>query len=94
VGTDDFFRSRLDQMIDLGHPLAVLAKRMPWAQIEASLAPVFAHKSRPGKEIEGENLFGTMLEIAAAPPSAAGRPRQPSADGLPALPEARLQRQR
>ena len=32
--TDDFFRARLDQMIDLRHPLAVLANRMPWAQIE------------------------------------------------------------
>jgi hypothetical protein len=28
--TDDFFRNRLDQMIDLRHPLAVLANRMPW----------------------------------------------------------------
>jgi len=25
----DFFRSRLDQMIDLRHPLAILASRMP-----------------------------------------------------------------
>jgi IS5 family transposase len=30
TSTDDFFRSRLDQMIDLRHPLAVLASRMPW----------------------------------------------------------------
>jgi hypothetical protein len=44
--TDAFFRFRLEQMIDLRHPLAVLAKRMPWAQIEATLAPTFAHKSR------------------------------------------------
>ena len=29
--SDDFFRNRLDQMIDLRHPLAVLANRMPWA---------------------------------------------------------------
>jgi hypothetical protein len=28
--TDDFFRNRLDQMIDLRHPIAVLANRMPW----------------------------------------------------------------
>ena len=33
--TDDFFRNRLDQMIDLRHPLAVLANRMPWQEIEA-----------------------------------------------------------
>jgi transposase, IS5 family len=38
---DDFFRSRLEQMIDLLHPLAVLAQRMPWAQIEAALALSF-----------------------------------------------------
>ncbi len=35
--TDDFFRNRLDQLIDLRHPLAVLANRMPWQEIEASL---------------------------------------------------------
>ena len=29
--SDDFFRNRLDQMIDLRHPLALLANRMPWA---------------------------------------------------------------
>jgi hypothetical protein len=29
LATDDFFRARLDEMIDLRHPLAVLASRMP-----------------------------------------------------------------
>ena len=29
MATDDFFRARLDQMIDLRHPLAVLAGRLP-----------------------------------------------------------------
>jgi IS5 family transposase len=38
MATDDFFRSRLDQMIDLRHPLVVLAQRMPRPQIEAALA--------------------------------------------------------
>jgi hypothetical protein len=28
TATDDFFRSRLDQMIELRHPLAVLASRL------------------------------------------------------------------
>lgn len=36
--TEDFFRDRLDQLIDLRHPLAVLVSRMPWQEIEASLA--------------------------------------------------------
>ncbi len=34
--TDDFFLNRLDQMINLRHPLTVRANRMPWQQIEAS----------------------------------------------------------
>ena len=38
MATDDFFRSRLDQMIDLRHPLAVLATRLPWAAIEAAVS--------------------------------------------------------
>jgi IS5 family transposase len=42
----DFFRSRLDAMIDLRHPLAV---RMPWASIEAALAPMFERRVREGR---------------------------------------------
>jgi transposase, IS5 family len=53
--TDDFFRARLEQMIDLKHPLAVLAQRMPWAQIEKALLPCFAAKNREGKQIEGSD---------------------------------------
>ncbi len=37
-GSDDFFHSRIDQIIDLRHPLAVLASHMPWQEIETSLA--------------------------------------------------------
>ena len=73
----DFFRARLEQMIDLRHPLAALANRMPWGQIEAALAPTFAHKSRAGQAIAGEDLFGPSLEIAGGGLSAAGRPRLP-----------------
>jgi IS5 family transposase len=73
--TDDFFRARLEQMIDLKHPLVVLANRMRWDQIEAALAPVFMRKDREGKVIEGGDLFGSTLQIAGAGVSAAGRPR-------------------
>jgi hypothetical protein len=48
MATDDFFRARLDQMIDLRHPLAV-STRMPWSDIEAALAPAFAHRDRKGR---------------------------------------------
>jgi len=61
ASTDDFFRSRLDHMIDLRHPLAVLASRMPWQEIEASLAHRFARQVRTGKQIEDSGLFGPTV---------------------------------
>lgn len=39
MANDDFFRARLDTMIDRRHPMAVLAVKMPWPKIEAVLAP-------------------------------------------------------
>ena len=75
--TDDFFRARLDQMIDLRHPLAVLANRMPWAQIESTLAPAFERQNRSGQAVQGSDLFGPTLAMAGGGVSAAGRPRLP-----------------
>jgi IS5 family transposase len=77
MATDDFFRARLDQMIDLRHPLAVVATRMPWDEIEKALAPAFAHKDRAGRVVEGADLFGTTLQLAGAGVSNRGRPRLP-----------------
>ncbi|MCB1901999.1 IS5 family transposase [Cognatazoarcus halotolerans] len=75
LATDDFFRARLDQMIDLRHPLAVLARRMPWSQIETALAPAFARKDGRGEAVEVDELFGPTLAVAGGGVSAAGRPR-------------------
>ncbi len=77
MATDDFFRSRLDQMIDLRRPLAVLSKRIPWHQIEAALAPRLAHKDRGGNLLEAMDLFGTSEQLLSAGVSPAGRPRLP-----------------
>ena len=76
--TDDFFRNRLDQLIDLRHPLAVLANRMPWQEIEASLAHRFARQVRSGKKIEDVDMFGATQIVAGAGVSNAGRPRLPT----------------
>lgn len=73
--TDDFFRARLEQMIDLKHPLAVLASRLPWAQLESTLAPAFARKDREDNVIADSDLFGATMEIAGGGKSAAGRRR-------------------
>ena len=64
MATDEFFRARLDSMIDMRHPLVVLGTRMPWPEIEASLAPLLAHMDRSGRLIQDAAL-------RPAPPSAA-----------------------
>ena len=70
--TFDFFRPRLVEMIDLRHPLAVLATRLPWAQIEAALAPCFARRVRDGRVLAQDDLFGPSLQVAGAGVAAAG----------------------
>ena len=75
--TFDFFRPRLAEMIDLRHPLAVLATRLPWAQIEAALAPCFARRVRDGRVLAQDDLFGPSLQVAGTGIAAAGRPRLP-----------------
>lgn len=95
--TDDFFRARLDTMIGMRHPLAELATRMPWAQIEASLAPAFAHRDRKGRLVERADLFGPSLALAGAGISDAGRPRLPKLNSCsipPSRPSCRWARSR
>lgn len=75
--TPDFFRPRLVDLIDLRHPLAVLASRLPWAHIEASLAPLFARRARDGRVLAQDDLLGSSLQIAGAGVAQAGRPRLP-----------------
>ena len=53
MSTPDFFRSRLDAMIDLRHPLAVLSKRLPWSAMEAAVAPKLARDAQPAKQLSG-----------------------------------------
>lgn len=75
MSMEDFFRARLEQMIDLRHPLAVLARRIPWKQIETALAPAFERKAREGQVSKGIDLFGPTQQVAGAGVSEAGRPR-------------------
>ena len=75
--TGDFFRGRLDQMIDLRHPLAVLSTHMPSQEIEASLAGVIARKVKAGKKVEDIDLFGPVVKVSGGGVLNAGRPRLP-----------------
>lgn len=73
----DFFRQPLAEMIDSRHLLAVLAYRLPWAQIEAALAPHLARQVRKGRAVAQNDLFGPLVQVAGAGIGAAGRPRLP-----------------
>jgi IS5 family transposase len=77
MSTPDFFRSRLDAMIDLKHPLAVLATRLPWAEIEAALAPRLTRQALPAKRVRGQDLLGGFEVEFGGGVSPAGRPRLP-----------------
>jgi len=77
MSTPEFFRSRLEEMIDLHHPLAKLAAHLPWNQIESALAPSFSRKPLVGKAKINDGLFGPTLELSGGGISAAGRPRLP-----------------
>ena len=74
--TEDFFRARLDQMIDLRHPLCVLSSRMPWQQIEASVSHLFMRKARSSVAMPDLDLFGEA-PVVSGRVSNAGRPRVP-----------------
>ena len=52
-GQNDLFCSRLDQIIDMGHELAKLARLMEWDALEGDLAPYYcANNGRPGEPIQ------------------------------------------
>jgi len=50
-GQQDLFRSRLDQIIDLNHPLSRLAKHVDWERLGREFASYYADVGRPGLPI-------------------------------------------
>ena len=73
----DFFRNRIDAMINMNDPLAVLATRLPWKQIEEAVATKFEHQSRPGQVLQDLDMFGTIETLTGASRSNACRPKLP-----------------
>lgn len=65
-------------MIDLRHPLAVLATRLPWAALATTLSPLLAKATREHDVPDRVDLLGIHSgTIVAAGVSPAGRPRLP-----------------
>jgi len=48
---DDLFRSRLDQIINMKHPLVVLAGKVDWAWLDDQLAGSFSDQGRPAEPV-------------------------------------------
>jgi IS5 family transposase len=71
----DFFRSRIDAMINLNDPLAVLATRLSWNPIEAAVAAKLKHHDRVGQVLQCEDMFGTTQAVIGGGRSNAGRPK-------------------
>ncbi len=75
--TEDFCPNRMDQMIDLRQPLAVLANRLPWQEIEASLAQRWTRQVKASRKIEDLDMFGPVSTVSGGGVSNYGRPRLP-----------------
>lgn len=73
----DLARACLDGMNDFRRPVAIVATRMPWGQMEASIAPHLRRKPPAGRHSVTPDLFGTTLQIAGPDLSPAGRLRSP-----------------
>ncbi len=56
----DFFRGRIDAMINLKDPLAVLAPRLPWAWLEAE-QPCKGQKDKKPKPKLPPPSYGSVL---------------------------------
>src|SRR5205814_9009008 len=50
MGSNDLFRARLDQIINLKHELVLLAGKIDWDWIDGEIAPLYSENGRPGSE--------------------------------------------
>jgi hypothetical protein len=59
TGSNDLFRARLDQIINLKHELVLLADKIDWDWIDGEIAPLYSENGRPG--IETRFMIGLLL---------------------------------
>src|SRR6202041_589110 len=58
TGSNDLFRARLDQIINLKHELVLLAGKIDWNWIDGEIAPLYSENGRPG--IETRFMIGLL----------------------------------
>src|SRR5947199_4536950 len=59
TGSNDLFRARLDQIINLKHELVQLGGKVDWDWIDGEIAPLYSENGRPG--IETRFMIGLLL---------------------------------
>src|SRR5436189_5584758 len=59
TGSNDLFRARLDQIINMKHELVQLAGKIDWDWIDGEVAPLYSENGRPG--IETRFMIGLLL---------------------------------
>ena len=59
TGSNDLFRARLDQIINMKHELVRLAGKIDWGWVDGEIAALYSDKGRPG--IETRFVVGLLL---------------------------------
>ena len=59
TGSNDLFRARLDQIINMKHELVLLAGKIDWDWIDGDIVPLYSENGRPG--IETRFMIGLLL---------------------------------
>jgi IS5 family transposase len=59
TGSNDLFRARLDQIINMKQELVQLAGKIDWNWLDSAIAPLYSDKGRPG--IETRFVVGLLL---------------------------------
>ncbi len=59
TGSDDLFRARLDQIINMKNELVQLAGKVDWDWLDGEIAPLYSENGRPG--IETRFAIGLLL---------------------------------
>jgi len=65
--SDDLFKTRLDQVINMHHELVILAKRIDWSHIENELTPFYSHTGRaaiPSRLMVGLHLLKATYALS------------------------------
>jgi hypothetical protein len=65
TGSNDLFRARLDQIINLKHELVLLAGKIDWDWIDGKIAPLYSENGRRG--IETRFMIGLLAGRTPAP---------------------------